>query len=489
MMEKTENNKFTEFTRTHWDAISQENLSPEAAVAFFESEFIPRTFSDILKSFYNGDDLVGDLSEKLNAYDNYLHRFENKEGVLNIDGTEHKIRNWLSGNNTPKRIDLIKICFALGFDGKTSENESLKKIDKNPDNLMKYDSEGIFHVREPIEAVFLWFLKNGGTFEEAHKFIMDNSIKLYEFNDSAQVDEEADFTKLVRYDFEKVTADSQSFFDFLEKNKSRFGSLHNRAYKNFRDYYMYLANPKDPLFDAATVTGTERGKNSIFEKEKILNGREKYKELYGEENLSDYGEKSCAAIVDEYLWLGLDIKLEYKLKQNKNTDENKLKLEKYNEMQKMIGYLTGEKTIGSMMRRKRDITRKILLLLYVMTQGMTNDIHEYEDINADLKPSEIMEEHASRINDMLYESGFGELDPRNKFDWLILYSLKVSLNENEILEVDNPLFERFKSIFEEAQRKVIKIADPVSAETAKKSDESDNNDNEDEKNKKRKRSE
>ena len=69
--------------------------------------------------------------------------------------------------------------------------------------------------------------------------------------------------------------------------------------------------------------------------------------------------------------------------------------------------------------------QRVLLLLYVITGGV-DDEDAYDELDEDyITPEERLETHCWRIDMMLDACGMGRLDPRNAFDWLILYSLRV----------------------------------------------------------------
>ena len=67
--------------------------------------------------------------------------------------------------------------------------------------------------------------------------------------------------------------------------------------------------------------------------------------------------------------------------------------------------------------------RRVLLLLYLITEGAmsgNDDIYFGEG----LSDYDLFEENYWRLKTLLNDCGMSRLDPRNMFDWLILYSLK-----------------------------------------------------------------
>ncbi|HIY16303.1 MAG TPA: hypothetical protein H9839_03125, partial [Candidatus Intestinimonas stercorigallinarum] len=80
--------------------------------------------------------------------------------------------------------------------------------------------------------------------------------------------------------------------------------------------------------------------------------------------------------------------------------------------------------IKNMRARKLDVTRKVLLLLYLVTEGLDDGAMDEAMGWEPASPAERLEEHTWDLDLMLHECGMSPLDPRNPFDWLILYSLR-----------------------------------------------------------------
>ena len=82
--------------------------------------------------------------------------------------------------------------------------------------------------------------------------------------------------------------------------------------------------------------------------------------------------------------------------------------------------------------RKEDVPRKLLLLLYLVTENVVDG--SYDELDEDyLSPEELFEEHWWRVNLMLQDCGMPTLDPRNAYDWLVLYSLNSALRQEEAM--------------------------------------------------------
>ena len=91
-----------------------------------------------------------------------------------------------------------------------------------------------------------------------------------------------------------------------------------------------------------------------------------------------------------------------------------------------------EVTISRMKNRKADVSRKILILLFLATDGGEPEEESWEECDA--YEEEIEEEDEAeldfrssymRMNQMLAGCGYRMLDPRNPFDWIALYCMRV----------------------------------------------------------------
>lgn len=96
----------------------------------------------------------------------------------------------------------------------------------------------------------------------------------------------------------------------------------------------------------------------------------------------------------------------------------------YSTVQKMIRkYWPGARSIKAMKSRAEEVNRKTLLLLYLVSGGIWEN--GYSELDEEyIGPAEFLEAHCRRMNQMLTECGMGKIDPRNAFDYLVLFSLR-----------------------------------------------------------------
>ena len=231
--------------------------------------------------------------------------------------------------------------------------------------------EGGFHLREPREAGYLYGLRSGKSYQEIQAFIselpnIDGPFPTVEASSE-------NYTRTVEDSFAQVHTDAE-FRAFIQKNQANFGTLHNTAYRYFTSFFEELIRPTGPC-------SAEEDEAYSIEK-----------------------------VVDTYLRMGLP---------------SDRKTSGYSPEQKAIKRLWPNATaVKNMRNRKIDVSRKVLLLLYLVTEGLDDGAIE-ESMGWELpNRAARLEEHSWNIDLMLHECGYAPLDPRNPFDWLVLYSLR-----------------------------------------------------------------
>jgi hypothetical protein len=262
-----------------------------------------------------------------------------------------------------------------------SEREDLIKIcfalkldELKSGNFLSLTSEGTFHLRNPRELVFAYCLRTGKSYGQALEMIG----RLKPIDHTKKTVDNLILTKTLANSFENVY-DDESFYEFYAENYDSFGEIHNTAYIRFLFFINLLVEPE-------------------------------YGYLGNELKYSD------ERIVDEYLRMNLPL--------DKRTS-------KYSVLQKTIRkFWPNATSITKMRSREEDVTRRVLLLLYLITEGgITGEDSDAFILDEDLADEERFEEHYWRLNSMLNDCGMSRLDPRNVFDWLILYCLKSSDDE------------------------------------------------------------
>ncbi|MGN0182388.1 MAG: hypothetical protein ACI4DP_08295, partial [Candidatus Ornithomonoglobus sp.] len=171
---------------------------------------------------------------------------------------------------------------------------------------------------------------------------------------------------------------AEEFRAFYVSNLDKLGMLHNTAYMYFRSFIDCLRDP-----DA---------------QRELLFGREARK-----------SEKlSIEEITGEYLRMNVP----------SDAAGNTY-------VQKMIKkYWPSATSVKNMYSRREDVTRKILILLYVVTEGIAPEVNYDFVFDDSLTPKELFEEHYDKLCVMLTDCGMSLPDPRNVFDWAVLHALR-----------------------------------------------------------------
>lgn len=363
------NKNMTNISKNQWDVMTESEMNPAEVIRYFHSGIKIRTFGDVLLTYSKSKE---DLFEKLCS----------SEKGIQPDSIRRKMNNWILGKNVPNdREYWLSLCFTLRFD----ENTAI--------SFMSFHEEGTFHLRNPRELTYLYCLRTNKSYEEAKAFynhlrplskdVINEPVFVFPYAGNnkgfeANINKDKEkiiYTKVIRDAFTAIYDDA-SFYKFYDDSFEYLGMLHNTAYRYFMDWMSVLMLPPK--------------ESEYLEKERIY---------------------SVSEAVRIYLQMNLPLVNRH-----------------YTPLQKAIHNSWPNLTsIKNMHNRREDINRKVLLLLYIVTDGY--DVTDAEITG--LSPEECLENHAWRIDLILHECGFGLLDIRNPFDNLILYSLKKDDDNDE----------------------------------------------------------
>ncbi|MCD8052086.1 MAG: hypothetical protein LUE89_10480 [Clostridiales bacterium] len=276
-----------------------------------------------------------------------------------------KVQNWLEGKNQPTRREDV---FQIAF--------ALGLTESQAGLLLGQCTEYGIHYRNPRDVIYAWFLRSGGGYEEARAFCRSlppaPRLKEYPEADGAPITRELQSAFLTAHTQDELR---QTYLDNLDK----FGQLHVRAYRYFEKYMKQLTHP-DNGWDAA---------------------REQ-----------DY---SIEKVMEQYLSLHMP------------SGRNRTR---YSATQKLLKRNWPNATaLKNIRAHQEDVSRKLLLLLYVITGNVVDD--EYSELDEDyLSLQDRLEDHWWVLNAILTDCGMPTLDPRNATDWLVLYSLTAGEDES-----------------------------------------------------------
>ena len=412
----------TRISRNNFEQIKRRNMTPSELIDFLESGALYRSFQDVLKAVCP----VENLAEKL------------REGLLEIEGRSlapkeadtirRNISNWLNGRSVPQsREQLFKICFALEF------NEA------QASQVLASASETGIHYRNPKELVYAFALREGLKYSEAAALDQEMRQIYQPIVEAAEAErraawkkkekiyhqkrmeaqrqrslqeqqgswaepylgalEEEDtpsfLTQHVAHRFEKVV-DRKSLRQFFVENSADLGTIHESAYEKFWRLLLILQEPNDAI---ASTRQQEDG----------LEGEETDSEVY-----------SLDRIAQLYFRMHVPV--------GKETGS-------FDYLQKTIKKnWPGASELQKMKSRKIDVSRKTLLLLFLITEDfLYSEDLQYSDqsgedaalflLAEDDSPRDQLEVALSKVNLFLETYGMNQLDPGNPFDCLVVYAL------------------------------------------------------------------
>lgn len=303
------------------------------------------------------------------------------------DSIARKVRKWLGGESLPQnREQLFQICFAL----KLGEGEA--------NLLLGSAAETGIHYRNPRELVYTYCLRREKTYQEALK-LLQPMMEIYE---KAQLRRDGNlgetqrplcYTSQIRRAFSYVETEEE-LEAFFRTNSFSLGTIHETAYQKFMELLNCLKQPEPD--------------GEVYSMEHVM-------------------EQYLRMSIPNTKHTGSLTYLQRAVKKNWPSESTLLRMEK----------------------RRQDVSRKVLLLLFIVTEdfeisrtneekekrakilergGYIEDFDDMEDLmeeDADTR----LEVRLTRINLFLDSYGMNRLDQGNPFDCLILYALKAGYDE------------------------------------------------------------
>ncbi len=278
-----------------------------------------------------------------------------------------KIRNWVSGKNHPTKREEV---FRIAF--------ALRLNEQQLNYLLCLCTDYCIQYRDSREVILAWFLRNEYPYQDAVKFYL--SLPPVRELNLARTIRTAHLTHEMQAEFQMVHTLDDLRSCYI-KNLNNFGAMHLRAYYHFDKFLNLLIHPT-PCWDSDVE--------------------------------SDY---SLEAIMQIYLSMNVP---------------SSRKRKDYNVIQKLLKQNWPNATsIKNIRSHKEDVPRKLLLLLYVITENEMSDPDFYSELDEEYTPlEERVEYHWWTINAILEDCGMASLDPRNAADWLILYAISCNTEES-----------------------------------------------------------
>lgn len=296
------------------------------------------------------------------------------------ESMDRKVRDWFGGKDRAlRKEDALEVCFILGL-----------TVEEADELLMLLVEEG-FHWRSPEEIVFIYALGKGLDYPAA--CALNERMQPLLKGISAQGREET-FTAVVRTQVAALD-NEQQLAEYLAHASAQLGRYHNTAYSLFMEYMGLLEDGSvaDLLEDASAMT-TRDVVEQYFHRRFVPPTK---------------GDRASTAL---------------------------------SAIQRSIqSTWPDEIAISRMKNRAADVTRKVMILLFIATDGGFSD--EDDEFLDEWEETSVFEDAYARLNDMLALCGFSPLDPRAPFDWMMLYCLCVE----DIFDVDAQMAAFLETLF------------------------------------------
>lgn len=353
-------------------------MTPHMAASYLHDAGITtRSFSETLQTMYPHDDLI-----------ERLVRFYVIAGTrANNHSLTRRFENWMKNRNCPtNREDIFKIAYALKLD------------ESQLDYLLGLTTGYCIQYRDGYELVLAWFLRKGYGYREALEF--HASLPKYEPHETMSPVMHTHETRRLKAELTNIrTLDDLHAFYLL--NMHHFGTQHLRGHAIFDRFLSQLIQPTSLLTLSESTYSIER-------------------------------------IMQEYLSMHMP------------TTRNRKSL---TQLQRIIKKeWPNATTIKSVLNHTKDVPRKLLILLYVVTEncGIPENspalvsapgFVEASASNSLPAIEQRMNDHWWTLNAILRDCGMAALDPRNAFDWLVLYAISV--------KDDEPMSKRMEQVIDE----------------------------------------
>lgn len=398
-----------------------------------------RTLKDILVSFGNSTDIRTTLVDGLMAWQPDAVR----------ENVDRKVRNWLSGRTTSiRKPDAFVVSRILKL-----------SLDRTNEFLKMASGEGI-HWRNPEDIAWCYAIVRD--LEPAQ--ILKLLERVRAIGSTPKVTDDQSYTQEVYERLQNVlNQDEDSLIAVLQAEWSRFGTFHNTAYHLFTQYTdllkkgyrgsdeSYLYTPEDNLRSLSDKNLKKWEKDHLAIMESDRRDAEKVGEIFlpdqpgyqptleyqkGAPELMIPEEISDENMLEDYLYRKL-----VPVGSQKQEDPVREVLQQV--IRQSWPDVAG---LSRMRKRQIDIPRKVLILLFLATDGSDSEFENmaYDDFeDDDYTEEDSFLDIYTRLNLMLISCGFLKLDPRSAFDWMILFCISCG----DLCESDERIREMLTEMF------------------------------------------
>ena len=402
----------TVLSNVMFSRIEKMDLTLNDAIIYLKETARQRTVAEVLRRFI----------ENPSMSDTELKRFltERLRETLpdaSPDSIRKNVSNWLKDTcYSVSKKNAIQLAFALGLSTQKADNM-----------LMLLCREGL-HRREKEDIIFCFALSNDLSYSDALRVIGKTNGLV-----STKKKDERPFmlTSVAAQAIEQLYTEEE-LIEFLTDNIDSLDELHNTAYSFFSEFMKLLQTPDTNGF--ITVPNEKNKKAKPVEIDQRFSTKD---------------------VVEQYLYNNLIPRAA-----GKRTDKEQKKF-LGSAMQRMIHQNWPDETVISrMITRDTDVSRKVLILLFLATDGGYTQYGSEDDPYADdtdlmsgaygdyldeISVEERFRETYLRMNSMLHDCGFAEIDPRNEFDWMVLYCMC----SEDSFEIDEKMKQFLSTVFSE----------------------------------------
>ena len=340
--------------------ISSKNLTLSEAVSQLKENAYTRTIKETL-IHYCGGNVTDDALLKKRVTD----LLAQSDPEAKRESIERKVNNWMKGN-----LQYIgkRAALQLAF--------SLHLLVEDADQLLIRLSGECLHWRDPEDIIWVFGLENRLTFPRTEE-ISQRLLKKLEQRKSRDEREDV-MTFMVKSRVMDLRTEEE-LEAFLEGSQDELGKLHNTAYSLFTQFLTLLGLPEMNDF------------------------------------LPDVREMPVKEIVATYMYNRFIPRVNPSGKKKKEMTASTLSAIQRDIRQNW----PDEVVLSRMVHRETDVTRKVLILLFLACDGGES---EYGDFSVDT-PEDVFQDMYARMNRMLMSCGFAPLDARTPFDWMVLYCM------------------------------------------------------------------
>lgn len=390
-----------------------------------------RTLGDVLNSFCDGANV------KKTLVDGLLDWFPDS----NRDSVDRKVRNWLAGRNQSiDKADAFILAHVLGL-----------TLDKTNEFLKMTVGEGI-HWRDPEDIVWSYAILHQLTPDKIRN-LLERMNLLYKSSDGKKPSIAGGYTMEVYEKMQSVLFGSEEeLLNFIAAGRENLGVFHNTAYQMFMQFMKLLEkgfadDDIEMLFREMTQKEKKKKEAEAADRKETArrevamagvtfdeNRKITLSDLDGDTELYQPESLTTRDVLETYLYRNLVPAKE---------DKRAKKTDPFFAIRHSIRQnWPDEFTLSRMKNRQIDVGRKVLILLFLATDGSNSD---YEDLNEEEEYSqeETFQDIYTRLNLMLTSCGFLKLDPRSAFDWMVLFCISTGDLWESDARIQSMLLEMF----------------------------------------------